>query len=107
MPSSAESAKDIYTVQLASYTSEERAWRGWDSIRGTVQGLLNDIEPDVRRADLGGSMGIVYRLRTRPAPKQKAKSLCSSLQAKGVDCLVLKSKPEIADSGSGAAPTAL
>jgi Tfp pilus assembly protein PilF len=106
-PSTAKPAGDAYTVQFASYTSEERAWRGWDALRGAANGLLNDIEPDVRRADLGGGMGTVYRLRTQPAPRLNAKTLCSALKAKGVDCLVMKSEPEIADSSTGSGPATL
>ncbi len=100
-PSPAEPTGDTYTVQFASYTSEERAWRGWDSLRGAASDLLSDIKPDVRRADLGGDMGTVYRLRTRLAPERNAKTLCAELKAKGVDCLVIKSEPEIADSSTG------
>ena len=103
----AKPVRDSYTVQFASYTSEARAWRGWDSIRGTANGLLNDIKPDVGRADLGGDMGTVYRLGTRPATKQNAKTLCSALKAKGVDCLVIKFGPEIADSSAGTGPATL
>jgi len=100
-------AKDAYTVQFASYTSEERAWRGWDALLGSASGLLNDIEPQVGRADLGGDMGTVYRLRTQPAPRQAAKSLCAALKAKGLDCLVIKSEPEIAENGASSGPATL
>ncbi len=106
-PPTAKSVRDTYTVQFASYTSEERAWRGWDSLRGAASSLLSNIEPDVRRADLGGDTGTVYRLQTEPAPKRNAKSLCSALKAEGVECLVIKSEPEIAKGGAAKGPATL
>ena len=88
-----------YTVQFASYTSEERAWRGWDALQSAASDLLSVIKPNVQRADLGEDAGIVYRLRTVPTPRAVADRLCGALKSRGVDCLVMKSEPSLADSG--------
>ena len=89
-----------YAVQFASYTSEQRAWKGWDSLRGEAAGLLNVIKPNVLRADLGEAIGVVYRLRTVSTPKAIAERLCEALRSRGVDCLVVKSDPAVADTGA-------
>ena len=89
-----------YAVQLASYLSEERAIRGWAELRAVAPDLLDPIEPVVRQADLGDGRGTVYRLRTAPATKGAAYTLCTELQSRGIDCLVIKEAPSGTDAGS-------
>ncbi len=89
-----------YAVQLASYLSEARAMLGWSELRGNAPDLLDPVSPVVRRADLGGERGIVYRLRTAPTAKTDATMLCSELKSRGIDCLVIKEAPSVAQSGS-------
>ncbi len=96
-----------YAVQFASYTSEERAWRGWDSLQSVAATLLKDIEPNVRRADLGTDIGTVYRLRTTPVAKTNAETLCNALKAQDVECLVVKSEPKMAKGGTTKGPATL
>lgn len=79
-----------YAVQLASYRDEERALRGWNEIAAMADGLLDNDEPEVYRADLGLERGIYYRLRTGPTAQGAARSLCTELTALGIDCLVVK-----------------
>ncbi len=88
-----------YVVQLASYLSEARAMLGWSELRGTAPDLLDPVSPVVRRADLGGGQGTVYRLRTAPAAKSDATTLCTELKARGLDCLVVKEAPSEIQTG--------
>ena len=55
-----------------------------------ADGLLDNDEPEVYRADLGLERGIYYRLRTGPTAQGAARSLCTELTALGIDCLVVK-----------------
>ncbi len=91
-----------YAVHLASYRSEARAMLGWSELRGNAPDLLDPVSPVVRRAELGGDLGTVYRLRTAPTAKTDAAALCSELKARGIDCLVVKEAPSGTQSGSRA-----
>jgi hypothetical protein len=88
-----------FVVQLASYRSEARAMLGWSELRGNAPDLLDPISPVVRRADLGEEQGTVYRLRTAPAAKTDATTLCTELKARGLDCLVVKETPNESQTG--------
>ncbi len=88
-----------YAVQLASYLSEARAMLGWSELRGTAPDLLDPVSPVVRRADLGGGQGTVYRLRTAPTAKSDATTLCTELKARGLECLVVKEAPSEIQTG--------
>jgi tetratricopeptide (TPR) repeat protein len=88
-----------YVVQLASYRSEARAMLGWSELRVNAPDLLDPISPVVRRADLGEEQGTVYRLRTAPAAKSDATTLCAELKARGLDCLVVKETPNDSQNG--------
>ena len=89
-----------YTVQLASYLSEGRAMRGWTELLAAAPDLLDSLEPVVRRADLGEAKGTFYQLRTAPTTKGDANALCTELQTRGIDCLVIKEAPAATDGGS-------
>jgi Flp pilus assembly protein TadD len=82
-----------YTVQLASYRSADRAQEGWRQIRASALDLLQDIEPVIRRSDLGPERGIYFRLRTKPSSKETANQLCTALLARGHSCLTIKENP--------------
>ena len=100
--------ENIYSVQLASYRSADRAQTGWRQIRASALDLLEDVEPVIRRSDLGPERGIYFRLRTKPASKDTANQLCSALQARGLSCLTIKESPDaaIATPDAPAAPAA-
>jgi len=95
-----------YEVQLASYRSESDAVRGWSELSARAGNSLNGMDPVVRRADLGPDKGIYYRLRTPGFAKADAQSLCQSLKAQGIDCLVVRESAaqpvESADQGNTA-----
>jgi hypothetical protein len=91
-----------YAVQLASYRSEAGAMQGWLELRGNAPDLLDPVSTVVQRADLGGDLGTVYRLRTTPTAKTNAASLCAELKTRGIDCLVVKEAPSETRNGSHA-----
>jgi|GEM_PF-2089342 len=91
MPSLASSYESgEYEVQLASYRSEADAMSGWSKLSARAGSTLGGMEPVVRRADLGPDKGIYYRLRTQGFAKADAQSLCQSLKARDIDCLVVR-----------------
>ncbi len=88
-----------YTVQLASYLSEERAMKGWTELLAAAPDLLDSFEPVVRRAELGEDRGTFYRLRTVPTTKGDANALCTELRTREIDCLVIEEVPAATDGG--------
>lgn len=92
VPSITLTPDQAWLVQLASFRSSANADAGWIKLSGQAAGLLNGLEPDVARVDLGSDKGIYYRLRAGPLPsKASARELCSKLKAHGLSCLVVKS----------------
>ena len=90
-----------YSVQFASYRSEDRARTGWEEIRADADGLLDGMVPVVHQADLGPDRGTYYRLRSRPVSQADAARLCDQLKTQGLDCLVIKVSSDVAGSGTG------
>ena len=63
----------------------------WRQLELKVPELLTDIGYSVERADLGSDKGVYYRLRTGSlADRSTAKALCSELQGREIDCLVVR-----------------
>ena len=85
--------EDAYSVQLAAFRSEDRAQDGWLEIRAKALDLLENVEPVIRRSDLGLEKGVYFRLRTKPTSKMAANQLCSALQSRGISCLTIKESP--------------
>lgn len=86
-PSSRSS--DKYRIQLGAFRSEDVAMGQWQSVIGKAQDSLAGHEPQVERADLG-EKGVYYRLQTNGFKTvSEAKSLCSSLKAQKLDCIVV------------------
>jgi len=84
-------AAKIYTVQLASYRSEAEAKVGWETLTTEQQDLLATLPHAVAKADLGADKGIYYRLQAGAfADRQAAKALCSDLQTRSIDCMVVE-----------------
>jgi Flp pilus assembly protein TadD len=91
----------IYTVQLASYRSEAEATAGWQTLTTEQQDLLAKLPHAVAKADLGTDKGIYYRLQAGTfTDRQAAKALCSDLQTRSIDCMVVEAAPP-----ESAAPT--
>ena len=96
-----DSAK-IYTVQIASYRSEQEASAGWQALTAEQADLLAKLPHAVAKADLGTDKGVYYRLQAGSFSDRKdAKALCSNLKERSVDCMVVEAAP----TSTPAAPT--
>lgn len=72
-------------IHIASYRSQKAAETGWGEARKAAGGLLNKLEPEIRKVDL--PKGTFYRLKAGPLPsKEAAADLCRKLKAKGQFC---------------------
>ncbi len=80
-----------YMVQLASFRSIDDADTAWRRAVKKNGDLLSPHTARVERADLGGELGIYYRLRLGPfVNREEAKSLCAKLKSRSVDCIVVR-----------------
>lgn len=78
-----------FLVQLASARSEEGALSEWSRISGRHKDVLGSLSPAVSRVDLG-EKGVFFRLRAGPlADRAAAESLCATLGAQNVGCIVV------------------
>lgn len=85
----------FYSVQLGSFGSVSRARLGWDILRESAGTALADLDALILMADLGAEDGTFYRVRTAPMEsKAAAIQLCSRLEDKGLDCMLVKSSRE-------------
>lgn len=91
----------VYTVQLASYRSEAEATVGWRTLTTEQSDLLAKLPHSVAKADLGADKGIYYRLHAGVfADRQDAKALCSDLQTRSIDCMVVEAAPTASEAPS-------
>jgi len=89
-PAPAAGTGPIFQIQLASVLSEQAALAEWKRISAKHTDLLGSYTPAVTQADLG-ERGVFYRLRAGPlADKAAADSLCASLAAVNVGCIVVR-----------------
>lgn len=80
-----------YRVQLGAFRQMDHANFVWRQLESKAPELLTDIGYSVERADLGAEKGVYYRLRTGSlADRSTAKALCSELQGREIDCLVVR-----------------
>jgi len=87
----------IYTVQIASYRSEQEASVGWQTLTVEQSDLLAKLPHAVAKADLGTDKGVFYRLQAGSFSDRKdAKALCSNLKERAVDCMVVEAAPTTA-----------
>lgn len=83
---------DAYRVQLASFRSSEAANAAWTKLRKSNISLLRDLTAHVTRVELG-QKGTFYRLQAGSFSQQdRARSVCTELKARQVDCLVVQTK---------------
>ena len=79
-----------YRVQLASFRSSKAANDAWSKLRKSNISLLRDLTAHVTRVELG-QKGIFYRLQAGSfAQEARARSICTELKARQVDCLVVR-----------------
>ena len=87
----------VYTVQIASYRSEQEASAGWQTLTTEQSDLLAKLPHAVAKADLGADKGIYYRLQAGSFNDRKdAKALCSDLKDRSIDCMVVEAAPATA-----------
>ncbi|HEY5598256.1 MAG TPA: tetratricopeptide repeat protein [Kiloniellales bacterium] len=73
-------------VHLASYRSQQQAERGWTQIQKAHKALLEGLEHEVVKVNLGRK-GIYYRLKAGPLDSQNAaKEMCGKLKARRQFC---------------------
>ncbi len=87
----------IYTVQIASYRSEQEASSGWQTLTAEQADLLAKLPHAVAKADLGADKGIYYRLQAGSfSDRNDAKALCADLKDHSIDCMVVEATPATA-----------
>ena len=87
----------VYTVQIASYRSEQEASTGWQALTAEQADLLAKLPHAVAKADLGADKGIYYRLQAGSfSDRNAAKALCADLKDHSIDCMVVEATPATA-----------
>ena len=84
----------VYTVQIASYRSEQEASAGWQALTTEQGDLLAKLPHAVAKADLGAEKGVFYRLQAGSfSDRKEAKALCTDLKDHSIDCMVVEATP--------------
>ena len=87
-PEATESTAGGFVVQLSSQKSEAEAQSSFRSLQAKFPNELGDLQPIIRRADLG-SKGVFYRTLVGPfASAQEASQFCATYKAAGGQCVV-------------------
>ena len=87
-PEATENAAGGFVVQLSSQKSEAEAQSSFRSLQAKFPNELGDLQPIIRRADLG-SKGVFYRTLVGPfASAQEASQFCATYKAAGGQCVV-------------------
>src|SRR5262249_27760129 len=85
-PEATDSTAAGFVVQLSSQKSEAEAQSSFRSLQAKFPNELGDLQPIIRRADLG-SKGIFYRTLVGPfASAQEASQFCANYKAAGGQC---------------------
>jgi hypothetical protein len=80
----------FYRVQLAAVRGRDQALNTWKRLSRAHSDLLGTLDPDVSTRT-SRHKRLVYRLRAGPLNSEtEAESLCSALERRKVDCLVIK-----------------
>ena len=91
----------IYTVQIASYRSEQEASAGWQTLSAQEGDLLSKLPHAVAKADLGADKGVFYRLQAGSfSDRNAANALYSNLQDRSLDCMVVEAAPTAAPAST-------
>jgi hypothetical protein len=95
----------LYTVQIASYRSEQEASAGWQTLTAEQADLLAKLPHAVAKADLGAEKGVFYRLQAGSfSDRNDAKALCSDLKDHSIDCMVVEAAAPTSTQQSMLAP---
>jgi hypothetical protein len=91
LASAAATATGAYVVQLSSQKSETEAQASFRSLQAKFPKELGDRDAIVRRADLGPTKGVYYRVMVGPfGSAGEADQFCSGFKAAGGQCIVPK-----------------
>ena len=75
-------------VHLASYRSRKGADRGWGQLRRAHREILDNLESEITKVNLGPRKGIFYRLKAGPvADKAAAAEVCRKLKSRRQYCV--------------------
>ena len=87
-PEATENTAGGFVVQLSSQKSEAEAQSSFRSLQAKFPNELGDLQPIIRRADLG-SKGVFYRTLVGPfTSAQEASQFCATYKAAGGQCVV-------------------
>ena len=87
-PEATETTAGGFLVQLSSQKSEAEAHSSFRSLQAKFPTELGDLQPIIRRADLG-SKGVFYRTLVGPfATAQEASQFCATYKAAGGQCVI-------------------
>src|SRR6516225_4275324 len=87
-PQATETTAGGFLVQLSSQKSEAEAQSSFRSLQAKFPNELGDLQPIIRRADLG-SKGVFYRTLVGPfTSAQEASQFCANYKAAGGQCVV-------------------
>lgn len=76
-----------FGIQLGAFGSEQKARSEWQRLERAHADLLGGLSSSV--TSVKGGSGTLWRLRAATASEAKSRSLCASLTARGVSCVVV------------------
>lgn len=80
-----------FRIQILSIPSETAVRQQWERLRKSNSDLFGGLKLLVKRADLGRTKGVYYRLQIGPlANEAKAKALCARVKARRMGCLIVR-----------------
>jgi hypothetical protein len=85
----ADSAEGGYLIHLTSIRKAEDAAKEWQRLKRVHGHLLDGLELKVKRADLGPTKGVYYRIEAGPLNRGQARALCGQFSARKVWCRVV------------------
>jgi hypothetical protein len=77
-----------YAVQLAIRDTEERAYQAFSQYQTRYAGIIGNVDPIVRRAEVNGNT--IYRIRVGPYALGEANTICERIKGTGGDCFVAR-----------------
>lgn len=90
-PASTAKQGDERYIQLAAYGDRAHAEQAWKELAAKQGGILGGLPHRIVEADLGGTVGKVYRLQAGPVPDEReATAICALLKARKTACFVAK-----------------
>ncbi len=79
-----------YSVQFGAYRNAEELRQNWRQFKELAPNLLEGIDPVVQRVATNTGGSPIFQLRTEQlAGRNQAERLCTALQERGVDCVVV------------------